>query len=278
MLTRYTPSLRYECQRQLLDYAAPPCQSFAGGALEQLVGEQVLQVVTPASLELSLRAAQECERERAALDRHWRLRLERARHDADRACRQYHAVEPENRLVARTLERTWEQALLGQRAVEEEYHRFQQTQPVQLTVAERTQVETLAGALPALWNSPQTSVTDKRQVVRLLLQRVVVWAPASSQHAKVQLHWTGGTMTEHQVTRSVGAWKQLEGLASLLEQLRQWHVTGWTSKRMAEELNATGQRTAHGKAFTAATVRQLLSRTAPTRASPKKKRKRTKPH
>lgn len=278
MLTRYTRSLRYECQRQLLDYAAPPCQSFAGEALEQLVREQVLHVVTPASLQLSLRAAQECERERATLDRHWRLRRERAHHDADRAGRQYNAVEPENRLVARTLERTWEQALLGQRAVEEEYHRFQQTQPVPLTAAERAQIETLAGALPTLWNSPQTSVTDKRQVVRLLLQRVVVWAPASSPHAKVELHWSGGTITAHQVTRSVGAWKQLEGLATLLEQLRQWHVTGWTSNRMAEELNATGQRTAHGKAFTAATVRQLLSRTAPTRASPKKERNCTTPH
>jgi hypothetical protein len=277
MLTRYTRALRYECQRQLLDYAAPACQSFAGASLEQLVREQVLQVVTPASLELSLRAAQQCERERAALDRHWRLRLERARQDADRAFRQYNAVEPENRLVARTLEHTWEQALLAQRALEEEYHRFRQLQPVPLTAGERTQIETLAGALPTLWNSPQTSVMDKRQVVRLLVQRVVVWAPASSQHAKVELHWTGGAMTEHQVTRAVAAWKQVGDLASLLEQLRQWHSNDWTSSRMAEELNATGQRTPHGHAFTGATVRQLLSRTAPPRTSPKKKRKRTKP-
>jgi len=278
MQTRYTRSLRYECQRQLLDYAAPACQSFAGQSLEQLVGEQVLQVVTPASLELSLRAAQECQRERAALDRHWRLRVERARHDADRTWRQFNAVEPENRLVARTLEGTWEQALLAQRALAEEYHRFQQTQPVQLSAAERTQIQSLAGALPTLWNSPQTSVTDKRHVVRLLLQRVLVWAPASSQHAKVELHWTGGTMTEHQVTRSLAAWEQVEDLASLLKQLRQWHGTGWTSSRMAAELNATGHRTPHGKEFTAATVRQLLSRTAQSRACLKNKPKRSKPH
>jgi hypothetical protein len=237
-----------------------------------------LEVVTPARLEWSLRAAQECERERASLDRHWRLRLERARHDADRAFRQYNAVEPENRLVARRLEHTWDQALLAQRALEEEHHRFQQTQPVQLSAAERTQIESLSAALPTLWNAPQTSVTEKRQVVRLLVQRVVVWAPASSQHAQVELHWTGGVMTEHQVTRSVAAWKQVGDLASLLEQLRQWHVTGWTSRRMAEALNATGRRTPHGKGFTADTVRQLLSRTASTPTSTKKKRKRTQPN
>ncbi len=278
MLTHYTRALRYACQRQLLDYAAPACQSFAGASLEQLVREQVLQVVTPAGLELSLRAAQECERERATLDRHWRLRLERARHDADRACRQYHAVEPENRLVARTLEHTWEQALLAERALEEEYHRFQQTQPVQLSAAERTQIATLAEALPTLWNSPHTKVTDKRQVVRLLLQRVVVWAPASSQNAKVELHWTGGTMTEHHLTRSVASWKQVPDLASLRTQVRQWQVTGWTSSRIAEELNAKGHRTPHGHAFTAATVRQLLSRTVQTRSSPKRERPCTKHH
>ena len=93
--------------------AAPACQSLVGEPLEQLVAEQVLQVVTPASLELSLRATAECERERAALDKQWQLRLERARQDTARAHRQYDAVEPENRLVARTLERKWEESPAG---------------------------------------------------------------------------------------------------------------------------------------------------------------------
>jgi DNA invertase Pin-like site-specific DNA recombinase len=119
MQTRYTPALRYECQRHLLDYAAPACQSLVGQPLEQLVAAQLLQVVTPSSLELSRRAAEESERERAALDRQWRLRLERARHETDRAARQYHAVEPENRLVARTLERQWEEALGAQQSMTE---------------------------------------------------------------------------------------------------------------------------------------------------------------
>ena len=220
MQTHYTRTLRYVCQRHALDYAAPPCQSLAGAPLEQLVRDQVLEVVTPAGLELSRRAAQDCERERATLDRQWRLRLERAAQEADRAFRQYNAVEPENRLVARTLERTWEEALLAQRTLEEEYHRFQQAQPVQLSAAERAQIETLARDLPALWQSPQTSVAEKRQVVRLLLQRVVVWAPASSQEVKVQLHWTGGTVTEHQVTRPVHSWEQMADAPELWQRVR----------------------------------------------------------
>jgi DNA invertase Pin-like site-specific DNA recombinase len=273
MQTRYTRTLRYDCQRRALDEAAPACQSLVGEPLEQLVSGQILQVVTPASLELSRRAAAECERERAALDGHWRLRLQRAQQQTDRAFRQYNAVEPENRLVARTLERLWEEVLLAQRVLEEEYHRFQQTQPTRLSVAERSAIERLAHDLPALWHAPATSVLDKRHVVRLLLQRVVVWAPAMSQTVKVQLHWTGGTMTEHQVTRSVAAWRQVEDLARLLEQVRQWRVDGWTAPRIAAELNAEGWRTPRGKEFTAETVRQLLSRKA--RQRPRKKRRRT---
>jgi DNA invertase Pin-like site-specific DNA recombinase len=276
MQTRYTRSLRYDCQQHALNYAAPACQSLVGEPLEQLVSAQILQVMTPASLELSLRAAQECEHQRTALDRQWRLRLERARQEADRAFRQYDAVEPENRLVARTLERQWEETLLAQRNSEEEYHRFQQTQPTRLSAAERAQIETLAHDLPALWQAPQTKVTDKRQVVRLLLQRAVVWAPASSQEVKVQLHWTGGTMTEHQVRRPVHAWSQVTDVAALLERVRQGRAASWTSRRIADELNATGHRTPRGNLFTAESVRQLPRRVGAQAVNARRRRRKKK--
>ena len=115
----------YRCQTRSLEYGEPFCQSLAGGSLEALVTEEVLQALEPATLELSLQAVADLERERQRLDRHWQQRLERARIEAERAARQYHAVEPENRLVARELERRWEQALREQRDLEEQYDRFQ---------------------------------------------------------------------------------------------------------------------------------------------------------
>jgi DNA invertase Pin-like site-specific DNA recombinase len=273
MQTRYTKTLRYDCQRHALDYAAPRCQSFVGQPLEQLVSTLILQVVTPASLELSLRAAQECERQRSTLDQHWRLRLERAGQEAARAFRQYNAVEPENRLVARTLERQWEEALLAQRTLTEEYHRFQKTQPTQLSAVERAQIERLAHDLPTLWRAPQTSVTDKRQVVRLLLQEVKVWAPASSRQMKVQLHWTGGTVTEHFVHRPARTWSKMSDVAALLEQVRQGQAAGWTSHRIAEELNAAGHSSLRGTPFTAANVRQLRRRIEQQAERPRRPKK-----
>jgi len=260
MQTNYTRTLRYSCQRHALDYAAPACQSLVGAPLEQLVAAQLLQVVTPASLELSLRAAQDCERQRATLDRHWCLRVERARQAAERAARQYQTVEPENRLVARTLERQWEEALRTQRTLEEEYHRFQQAQPLHLSAAERVQIARLADDLPALWQSPQTAIEEKRQVVRLLLQQVVVWAPASSHEVKVQLHWTGGSVTEHVVQRPVHSWKQRADVAEVRARVQEGQAAGWTAQGIAAALNASGHRTPQGRQFTAESVRQLQAR------------------
>ena len=260
MQTHYTRSLRYRLPAPRLDYAEPVCLSFGGQPLEQLVEQQVLQVVTPAAVELSLRAAADYQQERAALDRHWQLRLERARQDVARAFRQYNAVEPENRLVARTLERRWEEALLAQRALEEEYHRFQREQPVRLSAAERARIEALAQDLPTLWQSPRTSVEEKRQVIRLLLQQVVVWPSASSQELKVQLHWSGGTVTEHQVIRMVKTWEQVADIPAIGERLQREQAAGGTSGSVAAELNAAGYRTPRGRPFTAESVRQLLVR------------------
>jgi DNA invertase Pin-like site-specific DNA recombinase len=103
--------LRYMCWRAAIDYGAPVCVSLSGACLDTFVEEQILQVLQPAALELSVAAEQALRADRERLEGHWQQRLERARYDADRAARQYRAVEPENRLVARELEQCWEAAL-----------------------------------------------------------------------------------------------------------------------------------------------------------------------
>jgi hypothetical protein len=97
--------------------------------LDDLIARLALEAMTPAAIEASLALAENLEAERAAIDRHWRQRLERASYEVERARRQYTAVEPENRLVARTLERAWEAALTEQTRLETEYQRLKRTQP-----------------------------------------------------------------------------------------------------------------------------------------------------
>ena len=143
-------SLRYTCGRAAVEYAEPVCQGLAGRPLDDLVAARVLEALTPAALELSLAAADDLEQERQQLHRHWQQQVERARYEAERARRQYDASEPENRLVARELERRWEEALRQQRHLEEEYARFGRTQPAGLSAAERAQIAALARAAGAV--------------------------------------------------------------------------------------------------------------------------------
>src|SRR4029077_15685567 len=119
------------------------------------------------ALELSLAAADDVEQERARLHRNWQQQVERARYEAERARRQYDAVEPENRLVARELERRWEGALKEQRRLEEEYARFCRSQPQGLSAQEREQIRELAQEVPALWQAVTTTAADRQRIVRL---------------------------------------------------------------------------------------------------------------
>src|SRR5262249_47848427 len=140
---------------------APPCQSLTTDAVEALIARQVLIALEPASLELSLAAGDQIEAKRRRLHDHHEQSLERARFEAERAWRQYAAVEPEHRLVARDLERRWEDALGRQRAAQEALERFRQEQPARLTDAQRAQIRGLAADLPALWHAPSTRPSDR---------------------------------------------------------------------------------------------------------------------
>lgn len=161
--------LRYACTRGYTDYGGAVCQGICGNALDEMVARRVLSVLEPATLELSLAAAEDIEHERQRLDEHWRQRLERATYESYRAARQYHAVEPENRLVARELEKRWEQSLADQRQAQEAYDRFLSERPAALADADREMLRRLAEDIPALWQSPLTTAAERQQIVRHLV-------------------------------------------------------------------------------------------------------------
>jgi DNA invertase Pin-like site-specific DNA recombinase len=231
--------LRYHCASRAAS-CCPPRRSIAGRVLDRLVTEQVLAALRPGALELSLAAAEDVLRERQRLDEHWRQRLERAQYQAQRAERQYRAVEPENRLVARTLERQWEEALQEVRRLEEDYARFRRQQPAALTEREVAQVRALAQDLPALWQAPTTTAADRQQIVRFLVERVAVDIDGQGDRVRVRLTWVGGQTSEHEVARPVLRYEQTEGFGRLLGRIRELREQGLWFKEVAERLNAEG--------------------------------------
>lgn len=263
MLVQYDPCARprYTCTRQAIDYGQPLCQGLAGPPLEALVRRQVLAALRPAALQLSLHAAEDLQRQRDEVDRHWRLRLERADYDAQRAARQFHAVEPENRLVARALEVQWEQALQAQRTLQEQHHRHQQEQSPPLTDDQRRQIHALAADIPGLWDAPTTGPDERQAIVRCLIEQVVVHAPADSNHADVTVHWAGGFVSQHRLRRPVARYEQLDDYDQLMERILQLRQQNHTAARIAHVLHREGFCPPKRRSsFNAQCVRALISR------------------
>jgi DNA invertase Pin-like site-specific DNA recombinase len=251
----------YVCIRQLTDYGAPPCQQLAGRCLDAFVRAAVLAALRPAALELSLAAAAHLERERDDLARLWAQRLERAAYEAERAARRYRLVEPENRLVARQLEREWEAALAAQQRLAEEHRRVLGQQPRGLAADERDAIGRLAADIPALWDAPTTSVAERKEMLRQVVERVVVAAEGDSERVRVTVEWAGGARTRGEIVRPVGRLEQLSYYPALRERVGILAAAGLSTAEIAARLNAEGFRPPKRRAtFRAEGVRDLLRR------------------
>ncbi len=140
-------------------------------------------------------------------------------------------MEPENRLVARELERRWEEALSQKRDVEEEYHRFQREQPEELTATQREAILCLCEDVAKIWDAATTSIQDRQEIIRLLLERVVVNVERDSEQVDVTLHWAGGSTSCHRLIRPVSRYEQLSNYPALRQRIDALHSQGRTSPR-----------------------------------------------
>jgi DNA invertase Pin-like site-specific DNA recombinase len=248
----------YECVERWTHYGEPRCQHLAGPCLDAFVSQQVLLALEPAALELSLTATERLEQERAELDRLWQQRRERAAYEVERAARQYHAVEPEHRLVARTLEHAWEEKLAAQQQLEEEYHRFVQHKPRLLSETEREAIRHLATDIPALWAAPTTTAADRKEIIRQVVERVVVDVQGSSERVKVRIEWLGGGHTEGIVIRPVGKLRELSTYPQICQLVQQLTEAGWAATAIAQALSDAGYCSAHATScFGVQTIRKL---------------------
>jgi DNA invertase Pin-like site-specific DNA recombinase len=253
--------LRYSCAREMVDYGGAICQSLTGAPLDTWMSELVLAALEPAALEVSLEVAADVEAQRQRLHQHWAKRLERAGYEVERAARQYHAVEPENRLVARTLERQWEEALANEEQLKADYRRFLASQPVTLSASEREAIRHLASDLPALWYAETTTAADRQAIIRQLVERVVVTVQGESEQVELEIHWIGGHRTQTRRRRPVARLDQLSYYPALLARAAALQQQGLSRGAIAEGLNAEGWRPAKRRqTFTADMVRSLLVR------------------
>ena len=272
--------ITYLCAQAHANWAEPICQSLSGKVLDNEIERQVLAVLEPASLDLSMRVAAEVEARRMQEEAIWAQRLERAKFEAERSQRQYNAVEPENHLVVRTLERDWEEKLQVLRKLEDDYRRHQAQSPPLLSKAEREAIATLAKDIPGLWHSPAATWEQRKEIVRQLIDQVQVTVLGESERVLVAIFWAGGFETKLEIQRPVRTAQQLTYLGSLKERICALQDEGRTSTEIACRLTEEHWHTPRlCECFSAAAVRQLQHRwkrvqpKSPVRQEPMPKQK-----
>ena len=192
----------YSCVRGNQLYGTERCQSIGGRRIERVVLASVFEALQPAGIEATLRALEHAEGEHQARVRSAELEHERAQIHAERARRQFDACEPENRLVARTLEREWEQRLTEVRAAERDLAAVAAKRPDPLTDEEIAWCRRAGTDLGKVFDAPTTTDRERKQLLRAILTDVVVTVDRDSEQHTAQLRvvWEGGQITEHTVT------------------------------------------------------------------------------
>ena len=233
---------RYQCIGARTSYDAPSCQTLKAAAVDDEVTCLILKALEPAAIEASQAAALDLEAERKALNQHWSQRLERAQHRVDQARRRYASVEPENRLVARTLEQDWETALGEQARLLADHERFQRERPQAPSPAELAAIQDLTQDLPALWRAKTTTQQERQTIARLLLERILVTVIGASEQVRLECHWQGGARTLHQLVRPVAKLKALSTYPDLAARACELHRQGRNCVEIAAILNEEGRR------------------------------------
>jgi DNA invertase Pin-like site-specific DNA recombinase len=235
----------YVCQKAGIATAQPICQSILGAGLDDTIGELLVEAVTPLALEVALSVQQELETRAEEVDRLRGQQVERARYEAELAQRRYLRVDPDNRLVADSLEADWNQKLRALAGAQEEYERQRQTECALLDEQKRAEVLALATDFPRLWRDSSTSDRERKRMVRLLLSDVTL---LKQEQLVAQVRFRGGATRTLRLPLPLNAW-QLRlpdpAVVAEIDRLLDHH----TDAEVVAILNERGLRPGHAKRF-----------------------------
>jgi len=249
------PAARYQCGGGRLSHGLlRGCFSVGALRVDEAIEREVLRVVAPGAIEAAVDAADHADAQTEVTRRALDLELRQARYEADRAQRQYDAVEPENRLVNETLERRWNVALTRVAEVE---HRLAALIPTARPAPiDRAQLLALADDLPAVWRRPATDIPLKKRIVRLLVEEIVATATVEPPEVTLVMHWKGGQHTQLVVRKNRPGGHRYCTDRAVIDVVRDL-ARSLPDGEIARILNRLGYRTGQRNAWTAARVASL---------------------
>ena len=243
--------LIYECNQAHTQLAAKTCQTMRGDRIDQAVVQCFLEAIQPAHLEVASRALDPLEARARQVDQQWQRHIERAQYEADLARRRYRAVDPDNRLVARSLEREWNEKLAEVDQLEREYALLPKQAALLLTAAQREQIRALAHDLPAIWHAPTTTFAQRKQLVRWLIKDVTL--SKRGNVIDVAIRWQTEALTRLAIPRYKMSWEERQTSPQVVERVRELAPTH-TNAQIAALLNEEGERAGMGGSFTVSKI------------------------
>jgi DNA invertase Pin-like site-specific DNA recombinase len=243
----------YRCANDNIQRNGPVCLQLPGHTIDRAIEQLLLQTVTPLALEVALTVQAELEARAEEADQLRRSHVDRARQHAELARRRYLAVDPDNRLVADTLEGDWNDALRSLQAAQDEYDRQTAAANAALDEPRKAQIRQLATDFPALWSDPATPPRERKRIARLLIEDVTI---NKTDQIHLHIRFRGGQTTSLTIPIPLNAWQARQtdpDTFKLLDQLLHDH----TDAEAAQQLNAAGRRTGTNKPFTAHIVMHI---------------------
>jgi DNA invertase Pin-like site-specific DNA recombinase len=239
-----TPS--YECNQVRTKLAGRSCQSLRGDGADAAVARVFLQAMQPAQLEVSISTLEQIEARARQIDHQWQLRIERVHYEADLAQRRFFAVDPENRLVARSLERDWNDKLAQVQRLEREYATLPKPTARLASSEERKRILALAQDLPAVWRASTTTHAERKQLLRFLVKDVTLTKRETTIHIGVR--WQTEALTELNIPRPKRVFDAKRTNPVVVERVRELAPTH-TDRQIAVILNQEGFTSGMSKSF-----------------------------
>jgi DNA invertase Pin-like site-specific DNA recombinase len=242
------------------------CLAVRCETVDPVVSTRVLEILQPAQLEMAVVALAELERRDEAAQKQWRMHLQRAEYQAQLAEKRYEEVDPSNRLVARTLERRWNEALAKQADIQRQFEEHRAATARVATPEQRERVLALAQDFPGLWNAPTTQAREKKRMLRLLLQDITVEKDSERRLFVLHVRWQGGALEDLLVPMPPTQAEVRRYPEQVVERVRQEISLHQTDAEIAATLNQEGLNSAMGKPFNAAMIQWIRhSREIPVR-------------
>lgn len=259
----------YTCARAAREIGSNrACQRVGGGRVDQVVIDAVFTALEPATLRATAHALAQAEAEHEQRLRAFEKAVERTCYEADRARRQFDAVEPENRLVARDLEGEWEARLAEVARAEQALADQRTRRPVALTDEEAAWLERAGADLRAVFEADTTTMTERKQLLRTVLSEVTVTVDSDTKEARLEIRFDGGACLQRTVPPPRRGWHIPATDEDTVELVRRL-ARHYNDTEIARILSRQGRTTAKGLSFTRERVNALRqSRNIPAAPPP----------